>query len=145
MSRLGGRSRNGLGVIAAVGVLLAVIVPGGATATQGQPAAGQEAKVQPLSVGCRATFSSGTGPNLLNVCVSDHGNLITFESPSGADHVVEEGYAVCSEGDPFIHGHDTGGVEGGFGPPTITQPTAGRFPLTVMRRTTNGVFELKQV
>jgi hypothetical protein len=95
----------------------------------------------------KATFASGSGANFLGVKVSDHGNLMSFESPQGKENVFSnaEGYAVCSNFVNTIHGHDTGSVEAGFGVPTFSQPTAGKFPLTVTRKTTDGKFQLKQV
>jgi hypothetical protein len=94
----------------------------------------------------KASFASGSGANFLGVKVSDHGNLMSFESPQGQEQLFDgqEGYAVCnSAGGAF--GHDTGSVEGGFGAPTFSQPTAGAFPLTVTRKTTDGKLKLTQV
>jgi hypothetical protein len=95
----------------------------------------------------KASFANGSGANFLGVKVSTHGNLISFESPANQEAVFNgpsEGYVVCSSSTD--HGHDTGGVEGGFGTPTFSQPNgAGTFPLTVTRNTTDGKFELKQV
>lgn len=95
----------------------------------------------------KASFANGSGANFLGVKVSDHGNLTSFESPAGREQVFagNEGYAVCSGGGPTVHGHDTGSVEGLFAAPTFSQPTAGAFPLTVTRRTTDGKFLLTQV
>src|SRR5215210_1618936 len=93
----------------------------------------------------RASFASGGGANFLGVKVSNHGNLVLFESPANRESVFTEGYVLCSNGTSTVHGHDTGTVEGGFGRPTFTQPTAGAFPLTVTRNTTDGKFQLKQV
>jgi hypothetical protein len=44
-----------------------------------------------------------------------------------------------------VHGHDTGAVEEGFGPPKFSQPNPGKFPLTITRKTTDGKLQLKQV
>jgi len=94
----------------------------------------------------KASFASGTGANFLGGKVSNHGNLLSFESPAGQEAAVPaaEGYALCT--DTFtVHGHDTGGVEEGFGPPKFKQPNPGKFPLTITRKTTDGEFQLKQV
>jgi hypothetical protein len=94
----------------------------------------------------KATFASGSGANFLGVKVSDHGNLMSFESPQGQEQVFDgqEGYAICnSAGAAFAH--DTGSVEARFGPATFSQPTAGAFPLTVTRKTTDGKIKLTQV
>src|SRR5215216_779625 len=95
----------------------------------------------------KASFASGSGANFLGVKVSNHGNLTSFESPQGKENLFSgaEGYAVCSNFNNTVHGHDTGAVEAGFGTPTFVQPTAGTFPLTVTRNTTDGKFQLKQV
>jgi hypothetical protein len=95
----------------------------------------------------KASFASGSGVNFLGVKVSDHGNMMSFESPAGEEAVFQgrEGYAVCSTNGSTVHGHDTGDLEAGFGAPTFSQPTAGAFPLTVTRKTTDGKFKLTQV
>src|SRR5215216_7113316 len=95
----------------------------------------------------KASFASGTGANFLGVKVSNHGNLLSFESPAGQEAVFtgREGYALCSQGGGVVRGHDTGGVEEGFGPPKFKQPNPGKFPLTITRKTTDGEFQLKQV
>src|SRR5215216_4411464 len=94
----------------------------------------------------KASFASGTGADFLGVKVSNHGNLLSFESPAGQEAVFtgREGYALCS-GPSTVNGHDTGGVEEGFGPPKFKQPNPGKFPLTVTRKTTDGQLQLKQV
>lgn len=95
----------------------------------------------------KASFASGKGANFLGVKVSTHGNLTSFESPANQEAVFDgnEGYVLCTGGGATVHGHDTGPVEGGFGTPTFSQPTAGAFPLTVTRNTKDGKFQLKQV
>jgi hypothetical protein len=119
---------------------------------------------------CFSTFPFGSGANLMNFCVSDHGNIPSFESPSfETELIANEGYAVCRiVGTSHItHGFDIGGhdlndeIEAGFGaPPTafctglggtshsgscVIEPGgANTFPLTIIRDTTDGVFRLKQ-
>src|SRR5215211_618669 len=96
----------------------------------------------------KASFVSGTGADFLGVKVSNHGNLLSFESPAGQEAVFtgegREGYALCS-GPSTVNGHDTGGVEEGFGTPKFKQPNPGKFPLTITRKTTDGQLQLKQV
>jgi hypothetical protein len=94
----------------------------------------------------KASFASGSGANFLGVKVSDHGNMVSFESPASQEAVFDndEGYMVCSGS--LAHGYDVGALESGFGTPTFAQPNgAGTFPLTVTRNTTDGKFQLKQV
>lgn len=99
------------------------------------------------STTAKASFVSGKGANFLGVKVSTHGNLTSFESPANQEAVFDgnEGYVLCTGEGATVHGHDTGPVEGGFGTPTFSQPTAGAFPLTVTRNTKDGKFQLKQV
>jgi hypothetical protein len=94
-------------------------------------------------------YTSGNGADRLTACISNHGNLVKFESPIGVDQIGQQnlfrdGYAICTGSLPTIpnesHGYDTGGVEAGFGPPTVLDLT----PLTIARDTTNGVFRLIQ-
>jgi hypothetical protein len=98
---------------------------------------------------CFSTYISGTGPTYLNFCISQDGNIASFESPRFSTELVgEEGYAVASKCGTLTattHGADAGFAEGGFGTPTIVQPNGSNtFPLTIMRDTTDGVFRLKQ-
>jgi hypothetical protein len=96
----------------------------------------------------KASFASGSGNAYLRVAVSDHGNLLAFESPQGQQAVTTEGYVLCSNTSTgnAANGYDVGGAEFGFGTPTFAQPNgAGTFPLTVTRNTTDGKFQLKQV
>src|SRR5215217_8455584 len=82
---------------------------------------GGDVSIQSTTV--KASFVSGTGADFLGVKVSNHGNLLSFESPAGQEAVFtgREGYALCS-GSSTVNGHDTGGVEEGFGPPKFNQP-----------------------
>lgn len=117
---------------------------------KGIPASGKKdsgVAIQSSSTAAKATFASGSGFNFLGVKVSNHGNLLSFESPAGREAVFGgcEGYAVCSAGGGEVHAHDTGHLEAGFGAPTFSQPTAGAFQITVTRRTTDDKFRLKQV
>jgi Cu/Zn superoxide dismutase len=60
----------------------------------------------------KASFTNGSGANFLGVKVSDHGNLISFESPAGQEQTVEfgisEGYSLCSSDGNAVHGYDQG-------------------------------------
>ena len=107
---------------------------------------GGDVSIQSTKV--KASFVSGTGADFLGVKVSNHGNLLSFESPAGQEAVFtgegREGYALCS-GPSTVNGHDTGGVEEGFGTPKFKQPNPGKFPLTITRKTTDGQLQLKQV
>ncbi len=119
--------------------------------TTPQKSSGGDVSIESTTV--KASFASGSGANFLGVKVSDHGNLISFESPVGQNALsVGEGYALCSNSGATVHGYDSGSIgsptrvpESGFGTATFSQPTAGAFPLTVTRKTTDGKFQLTQV
>ena len=117
----------------------------GSTTSRSSTTAKGNVSIQSTTV--KASFASGEGANRLSVKVSNHGNLLGFESPASQEAVFDgrEGYVVCTGGGATVHGHDTGNVEGGFGTPKFSQPTSGAFPLTVTRNTTDGKFQLKQV
>ncbi len=98
---------------------------------------------------CFSTYTSGSGANLMNFCVSQDGTIPNFESPANSQELVsEEGYAVasgCGTGSPITHGADASISEGGFTVPAITQPNGpNTFPLTITRSTTDRVFSLVQ-
>jgi len=85
---------------------------------------------------CHTTLTSGSGQNYMQVCITSHGNLVNFISPSGQDHIFMEGYAICDNpgNAEFVSGYDTGGGEEGCGSPTISQPNgANTLPLTITR------------
>jgi len=92
-------------------------------------------------------FTIGTGATFMQVCFSEEGTLMQFESPAGFEHLRAggsgEGYALCSR--TGVHGFAASVAEDGFGPPTSTQPGGpGTFPLTSTRTTTDGIFQLTQ-
>jgi hypothetical protein len=141
-------------LLAATMTLALVLVGGVAISKQPQDQPDKGSGSIPRSTVVKASFASGSGTNFLGVKVSDHGNLLSFESPQGQENAFSdaEGYAVCSTqfGDETVgervNGHDTGSVFGGFAAPTFSQPNgAGTFPLTVTRRTIDGKFQLTQV
>src|SRR5918995_7454310 len=104
-------------------VALALLLVGGvAISKQPPPTIDKGSGSIPRSTLVKASFASGSGSNFLGVKVSDHGNLLSFESPQGQENAFSdaEGYAVCStqSGDETfgerVNGHDTGSVFGGF-------------------------------
>lgn len=106
------------------------------------------------SNGCFSLHTSGSGTAKVSICISNHGNMVKFESPAGFEQIGQlntfrDGYSICTGNLPTVpnisHGYDAGGVEAGFTAPTITQPNGpNTFPLTITRDTTDGVFRLKQ-
>jgi hypothetical protein len=82
----------------------------------------------------------------MKLCLSDHGNVIHFESPTGIQQIAsgEEGYILCDATTGAVY-HDTGTVAEGFGAPTIIEPNGlNSFPFTVVRTTLDGQFTLSQ-
>lgn len=103
---------------------------------------------------CFAQLSSGSGATLMKACISQHGNLTKFESPAGFDQIGignlwRDGYSVCTGNLPNFpnvpEGYDAGADEAGFGAPVITQPNGtNTLPLTIVRTTNDGVYQLQQ-
>lgn len=101
---------------------------------------------------CDTALSSGSGANFMKICISNDGNVVGFQSPSGFEHIrvgtIGEGYAVCTTIGGEIatnHGYDVGFAESGWGPPTVLQPSGpNTLPLTITRTTTDNIFTLKQ-
>jgi hypothetical protein len=80
------------------------------------------------------------------VCVSQHGNVVLYNSPFGFEHInvatIAEGYGVCYD-HPFLGtqtAYDHGFTEANWGPPTVTSFS----PLTIFRTTTDNLIELRQ-
>lgn len=99
---------------------------------------------------CFATIASGSGAGHFKVCISERGNVVSFETPAGYEQAISgDGYVLCSAGrpaGPVVHGWDAGGFgEEGFAPPFIDQPNGpNTLPLTITRVTLDGVFEVVQ-
>ena len=129
----------------------AVAGASGAAPASAQPKAAPRTAVGPAAVvNCQAGTTSGTGDAKFHVCVSSDGNVYSWQSPAGWEFINQgnnaEGFGVCGDTGggwgPMGWDFDQGGASG-FGAPTITQPTAGKFPITITRST--GVVKLKQL
>jgi hypothetical protein len=110
-------------------------------AAAGVQAQNSTEQINPEATVCKYNFGSGN----LKWCVSEHGNLMQFESPAGVEHMrvatLYEGYSVCVNNQPLYFDH--GEVEGGFGLPVVTAgPTA--TSVTIRRTTNDGKFQLDQ-
>jgi len=117
------------------GRLLAVTFAIGAMSCVGAPAA----------VADPICYMQSRSPQM-NVCISDHGNVVQFESPLGIQQIggSEEGYILCDQTAGVVY-HDTGTLEDGFGPATIVEPKGpNTFPFAVIRTTTDGHFTMTQ-
>jgi hypothetical protein len=129
----------------------AVAGASGAAPASGQPKAAPRTVVGPATVvNCQAGTSSGKGAAKFHVCVSSYGNVYSWLSPAGWEFINQgnnaEGFGLCGDTGsgwgPIGWDFNQGGASG-FGAPTITQPTAGTFPITITRST--GVVKLKQL
>lgn len=86
-------------------------------------------------------------PGRPRVWLSNHGNLLRFEGPSGYDHVgvgqLSEGYVLCYVGFGSLRrAWDTGSSESGFGP-SVASCSGNRC--TITRNTSDGWLRLRQV
>ena len=97
--------------------------------------------VAPASTDCTYEFGATNGN--FRWCISEHGNLMRFQSPNGQEHVrvggLQEGYVLCTPDE--VYG-DVGITAGGWGPPTVLGRTSGS--VTIRRETTDGRFRLDQ-
>lgn len=131
-------------------IILLMLASFGIVPTQQGLALGMEVVGQ--STSCFSTYTSGIGATLMKICISDHGNLVQFESPQSFEHIQinssGEGYVVCSSlpgSISQVHGWDAGFAEAGFEAPAIAQPNGpNTFPLTITRTTADGIFRLAQ-
>jgi hypothetical protein len=117
------------------------------------PAAAQTeypASIEPESTNCFSSHNFGSGAKAMNICISEHGNLVKFEAPAGFHQIGQgnlfrDGYAICTGSPPANWYYDTGAIHAGFGPSVIDQPKGpNTFPLTITRDTTDGIWRLSQ-
>jgi hypothetical protein len=112
-----------------------------ANATQGEQSAGSTS-ASPESDNVFYVY-----PGRPRVWLSNHGNLLRFEGPSGYDHVgvgqLSEGYVLCYTGfGSQRRAWDTGSSESGFGP-SVASCSGNRC--TITRNTSDGWLRLRQV
>ncbi|MCW5983476.1 MAG: hypothetical protein KIT09_35620 [Bryobacteraceae bacterium] len=116
------------------------------------PAAGQtnpELKAQPLSTDLFRCYSNGSGEVFHKFCVSRDGNIVRFESPSGGQHMGDEGYVLCYQPldlrKPLNVAYDAGSFETGWGAASFSEPAGlNKLPLVITRTTTDGAIRMKQ-
>lgn len=122
-------------VIAAVGLIAGYSLTLPAFAETGEQSM---SSIVPNSTTFRYQF-----PGLPIVRVSDAGNILRFEGPTGYDHVgvgqIGEGYVLCYGA---TNAYDTGSAQSGFGP--STNSCAGSS-CTFTRTTSDGRMRLRQV
>jgi hypothetical protein len=95
---------------------------------------------------CQTTLKAGSGPAYTKVCISSTGNITSYESPAGVEHIrvldPVEGYRVCKQ-DGWASLWDSGSEENGFYDPNGVsryQPNgANTLPLRITRVAFNGL------
>jgi hypothetical protein len=94
---------------------------------------------------CDYNYSCNAGADKLAYCVSIHGNMPSFESPAGQNHLSaddREGYGLC---DVTAGGTEYWDFEGGWGESGWgAAVTTSLAPLTIVRTTTDGIWQLTQ-
>lgn len=97
---------------------------------------------KPASAVPADTFFNGTDRGT-QVQISNHGNIVSYESPSGSEHIgvgiLSEGYVLCYAGN---NAFDVGSSESGFGAASISQPSPTKTIVT--RNTSDGRLQLRQ-
>ena len=104
---------------------------------------------------CDTLLTFGSGATPMNVCISNEGNIVKFESPAGFEQIGQlnnfrDGYAMCSGNQPTANvpqGYDPGDVsfEALLGAPTVIQPGGpNTLPLTIIRDSSSGTYRLTQ-
>jgi hypothetical protein len=132
-------------------VTLSLCLPVGAFAQQNKQETLRAAVSSAMATSvCQSTFTSGTGPNFLQWCVTQNGNIVEFKSPAGIEHIREggfnEGYGICDFNNlnRYFDWAD-GGDSGNWQAPVRTQPNgANTLPLKLVRNTIDGIFTLTQ-
>ncbi len=105
-------------------------------------APGASAGQSMATVASKSATTFHTFPGAPHVGISNHGNLVRFEGPTGFDHIgvgsLSEGYVLCYGA---VNAYDTGSSEFGFGAETKSCGAT----CTITRNTADGKLQLKQV
>jgi hypothetical protein len=97
---------------------------------------------------CSYTFTSGSGFDYLQYCVTVNGNIVEFQSPQGiesmqASPTTGEGYGVCDVTNNNTAYYDWAGSDSGnWGTPTLVKQTA--TEVVIERSTSDGLWTLTQ-
>jgi hypothetical protein len=133
---------------ATVAALVAWLVPPQVSGAAGQHAASRQSNASPNAVTVTNfhTFTTSADGGT-TVRVSTNGNVYSFESPTGFEHINAgndlEGYVLCytpSGGSP-VNAYDMTDLSSGFGAATHSSGA----PWTVTRNTSDGKLKLTQV
>ena len=134
-----------------VGVLLGLLLTSAGFGQNLQQHMATQAAVPAATTDCFATLTSGTGATAFNFCVTQNGNVLSLESPAGAEHirvgVLMEGYTICDH-TLGLRYWDLGAYSpnGTFLTPIVLEPNGpNTLPLTITRTTWDSIYTLKQV
>jgi hypothetical protein len=110
-------------------------------------AATQEVDAQSEVTSCAYTFTSGSAETYLKYCVTTNGNIVSFQSPSGIEHIKSdtssEGYGLCDGGAGLEYYDWAGaGASANWGKATLVTHTA--TEVKIERTTSDGVWTLTQ-
>lgn len=131
------------GRVARLCVATGLVIGTSLSAQAGDGAKGPNATAaaSPLSLTTLKTFGPSSSTQ---VTISNHGNVIQFESPIGFEHIanggIQEGYVLCNGG---TNRFDLGSAEAGFAAPSVASCPTGTT-CTVTRNTSDGLMQLKQ-
>lgn len=100
----------------------------------------QAQKAGPGGVGIESATAFYQFPTLPRITISDHGNIVSLVTSTGAGHVSSEGYVLCYGG---TIAYDIKYYEVGFGPSTGASCSGNTCTLT--RNTSDGLLQLRQV
>lgn len=97
----------------------------------------------PDAMGCRFAYTSGSGINQTNYCLSNDGNIVQFSRPSNTEYLQSgEGYGVCDVTTSKSYYDYALWTSDNWGSTVVTEvsPTKRKF----VRTTTDGIWELSQ-
>lgn len=139
-----------LALLVAATMTTSVFAQLGVNSTAGLQA-GEPSASSLATTACQSTFTSGSGATFLSFCVTANGNVLGFTAPQGfSQESSQEGYGICastgSTTPPSVSYTDEAvNDSGNWLPSTITQPNGvNKFPLTIVRVTSDGLWQLKQ-
>ena len=98
------------------------------------------------TISCAYSFSSGSGNNYTQYCLTVNGNIVQFQRPSGVEYinygVVTEGYGVCDLHSGAAYYDYASGDSGNWSPTNLVSSTATSVKLS--RVTSDGLWQLTQ-
>ncbi len=100
----------------------------------------------PDTTSCAYSFSSGSGTNYTQYCLTVNGNIVQLQRPSGVEYIsyglVSEGYGVCDLYSNTAYYDYAANDSGNWSPTTLVSSTATSVKLN--RATIDGIWQLTQ-